>query len=934
MDKDDAGWFEIVSKVGDNPDRAKRFATLPFYMPLPDNKQKRVEAKCYIIKADHRTTEQMHFYLESNAVIAEPTNAGITIHASSQSPSECQAQTAGVLGVKTNFIDVQVKQIGGGYGGKTVRSPYHAAAAASICKMLGRPAKLAIERETDTAITGRRHAYFLRVYLAIVADDTNPELKEHRGTIAGFYLQAWSDSGQYYDCCETVLNVAIEDSDGPYYSALSRAEGQMLRTNKVANTAFRAFGHGSIMAVENAIEAAGHCPYIFDQDGRGNSTSIRIRSMYKLNQSTPYGSVLTDYILDKMFYTMRGSNWYRERIAAIRAFNKTQRWKKRGHCLQPAKYKVGFELGSLEQGHAIVNIFKNDGSVLVMHDGVEIGQGLSTKVIQIAATELGLPIELIQIGTTGAKVTPNPTSTGASSGSEIKGGATRNACQILAKRLSDWCHEFYDKNFLIVQQGGRPLDDNWELLAFWNNKRGWAGNWPPASPGGAERPIWPIIISSAYNQRVDLSAEGFYTNPYFNLNPSSPTPQVFGFVYCCAYSEVEIDVLSGDTTIVETRLVVDAGKSMNPAVDVGQIEGAFLQGVGSILSENVLFQPDGDYKGAMVSQNTWEYKPPFPRDIPLKWWTNIFPSEKYRVRLNKNLVMSSKAMGEPPFVLSTSVYCGLKEAIYAARLENLPEPENRDWFVLQTPVTPQDVRAACGVNPKNYVFSDAKPTPIMVPCATEKLLEHIEEYKLADVVPPSLNLFASLNRKASIKGKYSSAAIVQHALADSLQRFVSAPTGITVHAALLDVPTDTKSSGLLSGSTDFVMSASNSSVNSLSSQTESAPAVQKPMSASGSVDSFVHIGSDSPQIKSRKSKRDNSVKPSDSQASLNESAGGEDIDEEKRKAKERRREERAAAKAEKARQEAEEQAALERKEKEKRKKKEKEKEKSKSKGKL
>eukprot|EP01122_Echinamoeba_exundans_P007756 TRINITY_DN2457_c0_g1_i1.p1 TRINITY_DN2457_c0_g1~~TRINITY_DN2457_c0_g1_i1.p1 ORF type:complete len:1579 (+),score=350.94 TRINITY_DN2457_c0_g1_i1:764-5500(+) len=951
QNQDDAGWEKIVRETAEKPP-ADRFAELPFY--IDGKKDQRVTAKCYVVKADHRTHEQMHFYLETNAAIAEPTNAGITIHASTQSPSECQAKTAAILGVRNNHIDVQVKQIGGGYGGKTVRSPYQAAAAAVVCKLMGRAAKLAIERETDSAITGRRHAYFLRVYLAVVADE-NPKLKEHRGTIAGFYMQAWSDAGYYFDCAETVLNVAIEDSDGPYYAQLSRAEGQMLRTNKIANTAYRAFGHASIMAVENAIEAAGHSPYIFGQDGRGNSTSIRIRSMYKLNQETPYGSVLSDYILDKMFYTMRGADWYRERVAGIRNFNRTQRWKKRGHCLQPAKYKVGFELGTLEQGHAIVNVFKDDGSILIMHDGVEIGQGLSTKVIQIAATELGLPVEIIQIGTTGAKITPNPTSTGASSGSEIKGGATRNACQILRKRLEDWCHEFYDKNLLIKNCEGKPIMPNFEDLAYWKHPSGsWSASWPPAKEGDPPRPIWPIIISAAYSQRVDLSAEGFYTNPYFNLNPASETPQVFGFVYCCAYSEVEVDVLTGDSTIVETRLVVDAGKSMNPAVDVGQIEGAFLQGVGSILSEHVMFQPDGKYKGAMVSDNTWVYKPPFPRDIPLKWWTNIFPSEKYRIRLNQNLIMSSKAMGEPPFVLSTSVYCALKEAIYAARLENLPAPDNREWFLLPTPVTPQDVRRACAVDPSNYVFSRAKASDVMVPCATELLLEHIQKNKLNEVTPPSLNMFASLDRSASIHGKYSLNSSVKLALSDSLQHSASA-SRMTKPAAIPAVEhlkVQHSSSGVLSGSSDLLMSGSASSLVSVPSSSDVAQSGQsaehsasEAQSAADTSDSVLGSNwailpadspADSPKLKSRKSRREKAggeeATPETSSAPDTPSSTRE----ERRKDKEKRRKEREAERQRAAEAEAQAEAeaeALRESEKSKRKSKEKEKEKSKEKSK-
>lgn len=720
---------------------AGKTVKLPYYITKKDGTKERTVVDCFVVSADHRTTEQAHWYLEANAVIAEPTNAGFTIRASTQSPSECQSLVATFLQLKNNQVDVEVKQLGGGYGGKTVRSPFHAVAAAAVARLHNRPAKLAIEREADSAITGRRHPYYIRVFLGIVTD-SRPEFKEDRGTIAAFYMQAWADTGFYYDCLETVLNVAIEDSDGSYFAQLFRAEGQMLQTNKVANTAMRAFGHASIMAVENAIEAAGHCPGVFKDDGDGNSTSIRIRSMYKRDDTTPYGSHLSDCILPQIFYNMRDGEWYKRRIDDIRQFNKTQRWKKRGHCLQPAKYKMGFEFGTLEQGHAIVNVFKGDGSVLVMHDGVEIGQGLSTKVIQIAATVLRLPIHMIQIGTTGAKITPNPTSTGASSGSEIKGGATRKACEILKKRLEDWCLAFYKQNSELVQQGKQPFFSNWQQLAFWQYPDGWAH---PTDDKGTL--LWNAIVSMAYMRRIDLSAEGFYTNEYFKEDPSSNMPQVYGYVYACAYSEVEIDLLTGNTTIIETRLVVDAGKSMNPAVDIGQIEGAFIQGVGSVLSETVLFQPTGKNMGKMINDNTWSYKPPFSKDIPLKWWTNIFPSTKYHIPLNTHLLMSSKAMGEPPYVLSTSVYCAVKEAIFAARSMN----GNTSWFLLPTPVTPQEVRIACEVKTEQFVLAVGRTATEMVPRATHRLLQAINEMAPAKQSPMSIAALACEDRNRSLK---------------------------------------------------------------------------------------------------------------------------------------------------------------------------------------
>jgi xanthine dehydrogenase/oxidase len=283
---------------------------------------------------------------------------------------------------------------------------------------------------------------------------------------------------------------------------------------------------------------------------------------------------------------------------------------------------------------------------------------------------------------------------------------------------------------------------------FANDRLGWADTHKPLGPDDTHpQMIWITMIGSAYMQRVDLSAEGFYTNPFFNANPSTSMPQVYGYVYASAYSEVEIDVITGNTTIIETRLLVDAGKSMNPAVDVGQIEGAFLQGVGTVLTETVLFQPDGDRIGTMTADNTWVYKPPFAKDLPLNWSTTIFPSDQYPVPLNPHAPLSSKAMGEPPFILATSVYCAVKEAIYAARMENGLGDE---WFMLPTPVTPQEVKQYAGAKFADFKLNPPTAAARAVPLATDKFKSR--EKNLTTSAPLPVSALASLNKNATICG--------------------------------------------------------------------------------------------------------------------------------------------------------------------------------------
>jgi len=331
--------------------------------------------------------------------------------------------------------------------------------------------------------------------------------------------------------------------------------------------------------------------------------------------------------------------------------------------------------------------------VLVRHGGVEMGQGLLTKVAQIAARELNVPLSLIQTSVEDSQVVPNPSSTGASTGTAFNGGAVVMACEDLRGRLEAYCMN------LLAEHG--PAWCKQQGINFWDYDEGWRAEITPNTPSSR---IWCKIVKLANGDGFNLSAQARFkqaggdtidTGLIFKPGASEPVDQFTGFTFSAACTEVEIDVLTGETTVLRADVLYDMGKSLNPALDIGQVEGAYIQGLGYVLTEEVIFQPDGPNRGALNSDNTWYYKIPATTTIPLEFNVDLFPrSDAPLVPENPYDLLSSKEVGEPPLVLAVTAYFAVKHAVLAARCDR----GHAEWFFLEAPATVQRIREACLVN--------------------------------------------------------------------------------------------------------------------------------------------------------------------------------------------------------------------------------------------
>jgi xanthine dehydrogenase/oxidase len=527
--------------------------------------------------------------------------------------------------------------------------------------------------------------------------------------IRGWNVNLWGDGGATYDCSFIVSNCIQLRADNAYYVPNSRSQIDVCRTNTASNSAMRAFGdiQGMIIA-ETALDHAATAIGMTAED-------VRELNLYSKGQVTPYGQALTYCYMRDVWKSAKDSSDYVKRRAAVDDFNARNRWRKRGISLVPIKYASGFNLASLEQASAVVAIYEADGTIVIRQSGVESGQGLITKMCQIAALELDVPVELIDVQKPDTTVVPNPTSTGASTGTQYNGLAVRKACRKLRARLQTFAYEMLKiKGPIWCRQNG---------IDFWNAAEtgGWKAIAKNAGPRFSKTTYWANLVGQAYNARVNLIVEANSkvpggTEPVPNLtfktlaqqptlqgitvpsfaNPAdSEVDQFMGFTYSVGCSEIELDVLTGEVTVLRADLVYDMGLSVNPAVDVGQIEGAFVQGIGYVLTEDVVYQTDParDDFAQLNADNTWRYKPPAVTSIPIEMNIRFFPRSSM-IPVDPNELFSSKEVGEPPLVLATSVFLAVKNAIRSSRVERGLDP----IFDLTAPATVQEVRRAAEVH--------------------------------------------------------------------------------------------------------------------------------------------------------------------------------------------------------------------------------------------
>jgi len=663
---------------------------------------------CQVVESTQETGGQVHFYMEPQAAIAEPADGGrMIIHSSTQSPMTIHETIAQVLGVQYNSIDIRVPPVGGGFGGKTEQTRFVTAAAAVAAKALKRPVRLALSREQDTAMIGKRHAYYAQYQVAIDNGETNPA---NRGIIRGLSNKMWGDGGAFYDCSFIVSNCLITRADNAYQIANFQAQIDVCRTNTAPSTAMRSFGdvQGKVL-LENAIDDAAFSVGMTAEE-------VREKNLYDRGDVTPFGQALSFCYMKDVWSYLKNVAKYDQKVKEVNKFNQDNRWKKRGISIVPCKYGSGYNLTMLEQAGAMVSVYQGDGSIIIHQGGAEMGQGLLTVARQVAAYILNVPMNLIEVESPKTSIITNPTSTGASTGTTYSAEAIKRICQILRSRLTEFGYEMLKEN-----------GDAWckkQGIDFWNHGvAGWSAK--PTSTSARHPLIWQNLVGMAYQNRINLSATltipihgGEVPMPNITYKPVKDQPVIpgvtsskdglpgefdsfSGFTYSAACTVAEVDILTGETKVISSDVMYDAGWSMNPAIDIGQVEGAFVQGIGYVLSEKLAFEPEGEDKGRLNTLNTWTYKPPATTSIPLELNVHLYPRDLPNVPENPNDILSAKEIGEPPLVLGVTAFFAVKAAVRASRLERgLP-----GLFRMDSPATVQEVRRACEVDHSSFEAS-------------------------------------------------------------------------------------------------------------------------------------------------------------------------------------------------------------------------------------
>ncbi|WP_137167336.1 xanthine dehydrogenase molybdopterin binding subunit [Salinimonas lutimaris] len=581
---------------------------------------------------------QEHMYLEGQVSLAIPEEDDrMLIYTSSQHPSEVQKLVAEVLGVGLHKVTVDMRRMGGGFGGKETQAAQWACLAAVLASRTGRAVKLRLPRSQDMQVTGKRHPFENKYRVGF----------DEQGVIKASEFEVNGNCGHSPDLSDAIVDRAMFHVDNGYFLGQSKVTGNRLKTNMVSHTAYRGFGgpQGMIMAesmIDKIARRLGEDPL-----------TIRKRNLYgeDTGNTTPYGMPIEHNLLPELISQLETTSDYWSRREAIRAFNATSPVVKKGLALTPVKFGISFTAKHLNQAGALVHIY-TDGTIQVNHGGTEMGQGLHTKIAQIAAHEFGVPLDMIEVTSTRTDKVPNTSPTAASSGTDLNGKAVQNACITLKQRLAA----------LFGEQLGLPAEDT----CFRNGELHIQGN-------SIE---FVSLIQQAYLERISLSATGYYKTPkiFYDRDTGSGRP-FFYFAYGAAVSEVSVDTLTGEYKVSQVDILHDVGASLNPAIDKGQIEGAFIQGMGWLTTEDMRWNEEG----RIISNNMATYKIPAIGDTPTAFHVELFNRPNA-----EDSIYHSKAVGEPPFMLGISVWCALKDAI--SSLSGYREDPQLD-----TPATPERV---------------------------------------------------------------------------------------------------------------------------------------------------------------------------------------------------------------------------------------------------
>ncbi len=579
------------------------------------------------LKGSLRTGGQEHFYLEGQIAYAQPRESGdMMVYSSTQHPGEVQLKVARTLAVDAHRIVVECRRMGGGFGGKESQATLIACAAALMAQRLRQPVKLRLDRDDDFMITGKRHDFLIEYEVGF----------QPSGQIVALDLMLASRCGYSTDLSRAVNDRAVTHADGCYFLENVRIVSHRCKTHTQSNTAFRGFGAPQgMIAIEQVVED------IAQHLGR-DPLEVRRKNFYQLapRDTTHYEMQIEDFIADQLSAELACSSRYSDRREAIRAWNVTSPIIKRGIALVPVKHGIAYSALAMNQAGAMVHVY-TDGSVLVNHGGTEMGQGLFTKVAQIVATELGVDLDKVRVSAADTSKIPNASPTSASSGTDLNGKA--------------------------AQAAARAVKDGMEEVRFSQGK----------VSIGSECISFRKLVTDAYNARVQLWASGFYKTPkiHFDREKFRGRPYLY-FAYGAAVTEVAVDTLTGELKIIRVDVLHDVGRSVNPALDIGQIEGGFVQGAGWLTTEELCW----DGKGRLTTHAPSTYKIPVASDVPahfdVKLWERGINVE--------DSIHRSKAVGESPLMLAISVFCATRDAVAAVGTYRLLPR-------LNAPTTPQEI---------------------------------------------------------------------------------------------------------------------------------------------------------------------------------------------------------------------------------------------------
>ncbi|KAI0182030.1 xanthine dehydrogenase [Hypoxylon sp. FL1284] len=600
--------------------------------------------KCdHVFTGTTRMGGQEHFYLETNACVCipKPEDGEMEVWSSSQNPNETQSYASKILNVQANKVVARVKRLGGGFGGKESRCVQLSTICALAAQKTKRPVRCMLNRDEDMAFSGQRHPFLARWKVGVNKD----------GKLQALDMDVFNNAGWSFDLSGAVCERAISHSDGCYKIPNVHIRGRLCKTNTMSNTAFRGFGgpQGMFFAESFMSEVADRLDMPVEK--------LREINMYEANEKTHFNQEITDWHVPLMYKQVQEESDYAARRQAVEKFNTEHKWRKRGLALIPTKFGIAFGALWNNQAGALVHIY-HDGSVLIAHGGTEMGQGLHTKMIAIAAQALQVPVETVHISESGTNTVPNASPTAASSSSDLNGYAVFNACEQINARLAPYREKL--------------------------------------GPDATMKEIAHV----AYFDRVNLSANGFYKTPEIGYTWGENTGKLYSyFTQGVTAAEVEVDCLTGTWTCLRADIKMDVGQSINPSIDYGQIEGAFTQGLGLFTMEESLWLRNGAMAGQLFTKGPGTYKIPGFRDIPQVFNVSLLKGVTWE---NLRTIQRSRGIGEPPLFMGSAVFFAIRDALKAARAqygvkaELLAQGGEDDGLLrLESPATPERIRLSC-----------------------------------------------------------------------------------------------------------------------------------------------------------------------------------------------------------------------------------------------